>query len=302
MSNESSWRERKKFVTVGSQRMAYVEMGKGRPIVFQHGNPTSSYLWRNILPHLSDLGRCIAIDLTGMGDSDKLADSGPARYTFAEHRRYWSAALQALGITRDIVFVLHDWGTALGFDWARAHPAAVAGICYMEGMVAPLTWSDWPASALELFEAFRSPAGEDLVLRNNVFIEQVLPGAMLAQLSEADMDAYRAPYRSPGEDRRPMLTWPRQLPIEGQPADVNSVVADYGGWLASSGISKLFINAEPGMILTGRLRDYARTWNNQVEVTVKGLHYVQEDSPAEITAALRAWIATFPARDVGAGG
>lgn len=295
MTDNSPWNERKQFVTVGQRRMAYVEMGAGRPIVFQHGNPTSSYLWRNILPHLADLGRCIAIDLIGMGDSDKLPGSGPARYTYAEHQRYWSAALHALGVEQDVILVLHDWGTALGFDWAWAHPSAVAGICYMEGMVAPMEWSDWPVDAVDLFKAFRSPAGEDLVLRDNVFIEQVFPSAMLCKLTEEDMDVYRAPYLAAGEDRRPTLSWPRQLPIEGQPIDVTTVVEDYSKWIASSTVPKLFINAEPGMILTGRLREYARSWNNQQEVTVPGLHFIQEDSSAEITAALRAWLPSIPA-------
>lgn len=295
MSQEMDWKARKQFVTVGQRRLAYVEMGHGRPIVFQHGNPTSSYLWRNIMPRLAEFGRCIALDLLGMGDSDKLSDAGPARYTFAEHQRHWSAALYALGVERDVVFVLHDWGTALGFDWAWSHPGAVAGICYMEGMVAPLSWSDWPDNAVELFKAFRSPAGEDLVLRDNVFIEQVFPSAMLTRLDEADMEVYRAPYREPGESRRPTLTWPRQLPIEGQPVDVSAIVADYSAWLPTSPIPKLFINAEPGMILTGRLREFARTWRNQTEVTVKGLHFIQEDSPAEISAALRAWLPQLPA-------
>ncbi len=301
MTDKSHWNERKQFVNVGDRRMAYVEMGEGRPIVFQHGNPTSSYLWRNILPKLADLGRCIAIDLIGMGSSDKLPGSGPTRYTFAEHQRYWSAALHALAVERDAVFVLHDWGTALGFDWAWGHPNAVAGICYMEGMVAPMEWSDWPAGAVDLFKSFRSPAGEDLVLRDNVFIEQVFPGAMLATLSKDDMDVYRSPYLSAGEDRRPTLSWPRQLPIDGQPGDVSTIVDDYSKWIASSAFPKLFINAEPGMILTGRLRDYARTWNNQQEVTVKGLHFIQEDSPTEITAALRAWLPSVPARSTNPG-
>lgn len=295
MSTDTHWKAHKRYVTVGQRRMAYVEMGKGRPIVFQHGNPTSSYLWRNILPHLADFGRCIAIDLIGMGDSDKLPDSGPGRYTFAEHQRYWSAALHALKVEHDVVLVLHDWGTALGFDWAWAHPGAVAGICHMEGMVAPLSWDDWPAGAVDLFKAFRSPAGDDMVLRDNVFIEQVLPSAILSRVSDADMDVYREPYQRPGEDRRPTLSWPRQLPIEHDPIDVCAMVNDYSAWLAATSLPKLFINAEPGMIVTGRLREFVRTWKNQTEVTVKGLHFVQEDSPAEITAALRAWLPTVPA-------
>ena len=293
MNAVQNWRDQKQFVSVDGRRMAYVEMGRGRPIVFQHGNPTSSYLWRNILPHLADLGRCIALDLIGMGDSDKLPESGPERYSFVEHRRYWSGALAALGIEQDVILVLHDWGSALGFDWARSHPGAVAGVCYMEGMVAELEWSDWPAPAVELFKAFRSPAGEQLVLEDNVFIEQVLPSAMLHQLTAAEMDTYRAPYVERGESRRPTLTWPRQLPLAGDPADVCEIVRAYSAWMAHAAMPKLFVNAEPGMILTGRLRDYARTWKNQQEVTVEGLHFIQEDSPAAITAAIRRWVTTL---------
>ncbi|MEX2479542.1 MAG: haloalkane dehalogenase [Gammaproteobacteria bacterium] len=295
MSELTKWKARKKYVTVDGRRMAYVEMGQGRPIVFQHGNPTSSYLWRNILPQLSEQGRCIAIDLIGMGDSDKLPDSGPQRYTFAEHRHYWSGALAALGVERDVVLVVHDWGSALGFDWLRSHPEAVAGVSYMEALVAGLEWSDWPAAAVDLFKAFRSPEGEKLVLEQNVFIENVFPGAMLYKLSAEDMDVYREPYREAGEDRRPTLTWPRQLPIAGEPADVSAVVAEYSRFMAQTEVPKLFINAEPGMILTGRLREFARSWKNQREVTVEGLHFIQEDSPDAIASALVDWVAGLPA-------
>ena len=171
----NAWVEQKKFVSVDGRRMAYVEMGSGRPIVFQHGNPTSSYLWRNILPQLADLGRCIAIDLIGMGDSDKLPESGPQRYSFAEHSHYLDGTFAALGIERDIVFVLHDWGTALGFDWMRRHPQSTSGVAHMEGIVKPLSWDEWPAAATDVFKVFRSPAGDDVVLNKNVFVENVLP-------------------------------------------------------------------------------------------------------------------------------
>jgi haloalkane dehalogenase len=287
----NEWSQNKRRVEVLGSRMAYVEMGAGRPIVFQHGNPTSSYLWRNILPKLADLGRCIAIDLIGMGDSDKLPDSGPQRYTFAEQQRYWSGALAALGIERDIVFVLHDWGTALGFDWCSRHPQAVAGVCHMEGIPKRISWAEWPPAAVDIFKAFRSPAGEDLVLENNVFVEKVLPASILRKLSDEEMDAYRAPFRRAGEDRRPTLTWPRQIPLEGEPPEVCEVVDAYGRFMQATPIPKLFISAEPGMIMNGAPGEFARTWKNQSEVTVKGLHFIQEDSPDEIAQAIRGWLA-----------
>ncbi len=283
----------KQTIEVLGQRMAYVEMGEGRPIVFQHGNPTSSYLWRNIMPHVQDLGRCVALDLIGMGDSAKLDDSGPERYTFGEHSRYFSAALEALAISDDVVFVIHDWGSALGFDWANRHRGSVAGICYMEAIVTPLTWEMFPEQARGVFEGFRSPAGEEMVLGNNTFVERVLPGSVLRGLTDDEMAVYRRPFNEPGEGRRPTLTWPRQIPLEGEPADVVQVVEDYAQWLAEASFPKLFINAEPGALLVGSQREFCRTWPNQVEVTVKGSHFVQEDSPDEIGQALHDWLATI---------
>lgn len=286
----TDWVTHKQYLEVLGSRMAYVEQGSGPPIVFQHGNPTSSYLWRNILPALAPFGRCIALDLIGMGNSDKLADSGPARYTLAEHQRYFDAALAALGVEAGVTLVLHDWGTALGFDWASRHPQAVAGLCYMEGLPMEITWDDWPESARGIFQAFRSEAGEELILNKNVFVERVLPKSILRALTEEEMAAYRAPFLAPGEGRRPTLTWPRQIPIEGAPAESCAVVARYSAWLAQSEVPKLFVNAEPGMIITGRVREWCRGLRNQHEVTVPGLHFIQEDSPAQIVAALRDWL------------
>ena len=277
-------------VEVNGLKMAYVERGEGDPIVFQHGNPTSKYLWRNIIPHAEPHGRCIALDLVGMGDSDKLPNSGPERYTFAEHRTYFDAALEALGVTENVTLVVHDWGSALGFDWARRHPEAVAGICYMEAIVRPMTWAEWPEDARRVFQGFRSPAGEEMVLEKNVFVERVLPGSVLRGLTEEEMAVYRRPYLDPGESRRPTLTWPRQIPIDGEPADVTEVASAYADWLASSPIPKLFVNADPGAILTGHQREFCRTWPNQTEVTVRGSHFIQEDSPNEIGEALAAWL------------
>lgn len=289
----NDWSAKKQHVEVNGHRMAYVEMGEGRPIVFQHGNPTSSFLWRNILPQLADLGRCIAIDLIGMGDSDKLPDSGPERYTFREHAGFFGGALEVLGVKRDVVFVIHDWGTALGFDWTRRHPDAVAGIAHMEGVVKPLSWEEWPEAATEIFRSFRSPAGEDLVLDKNVFVENVLPASILRTLSDEEMAAYRAPFANAGEDRRPTLTWPRQIPLAGEPADVVETVEAYGAFLADAPMPKLFISGDPGMIMNGPPGDFARSWKNTTERTVKGLHFLQEDSPDEIAAAVRDWLGTF---------
>ncbi len=283
----------KKFVEVKGKKMAYVEMGEGDPIVFQHGNPTSSYLWRNIMPYLQDQGRCIAIDLIGMGDSDKLDDSGPDRYSFVEHREYLDAALEALGVSNNITWVIHDWGSALGFDWANRHRDAVKGIAYMEGIVRPVTWEEWPEAARGVFQGFRSPAGEEMVLEKNVFVERVLPGSILRELSDEEMAVYRRPFQNPGEDRRPTLSWPRQIPIEDEPEDVVAIAQAYSEWLSQSELPKLFINAEPGAILIGPQREFCRSWPNQQEVTVKGNHFLQEDSPDEIGAAIAQWRAAL---------
>ena len=279
----------KKFVDVLGKRMAYVELGAGAPIVFQHGNPTSSYLWRNVMPHVQRLGRCIALDLIGMGDSDKLDASGPDRYTFVEHRRFFDAALAALGVAREVTFVIHDWGSALGFDWANRHRGDVKGICYMEAIVRPLNWAEWPEAARAVFQGFRSPAGEDMVLQKNVFVERVLPGSILRKLTDEEMHIYRRPFTEPGEGRRPTLTWPRQIPIDGQPADVVEIVQRYAEWLAVADVPKLFVNAEPGAILIGAQREFCRRWPNQVEVTVRGNHFLQEDSPDDVGRAIADW-------------
>ena len=280
----------KQYLEVNGRRMAYVETGRGAPIVFQHGNPTSSYLWRNIMPALADLGRCIAVDLIGMGDSDKLDDPGPNRYRYVEHREYLFAALAQLGLDADVTLVLHDWGSALGFDWARQNAEKVRGIAYMEAIVRPVTWQEWPDAARDIFQAFRSEAGEAMILDKNLFVERVLPGSILRKLSDEEMSEYRRPFAQAGEDRQPTLTWPRQIPIDGEPADVVDIVQANAEYLTTSEVPKLFVNAEPGAILTGPQREFCRRFPNQTEVTVPGVHFVQEDSPAEIAAAIREWL------------
>lgn len=279
----------KQFVEVRGKRLAYVEMGEGDPIVFQHGNPTSSYLWRNIMPHLTDQGRCIAVDLIGMGDSEKLDSPGPQSYRYVEQRDYLFAAWEALGINDRVTFVIHDWGSALGFDWAQQHAGSVLGIAYMEAIVRPVTWDEWPERARQVFQGFRSEAGEGMVLDKNIFVERVLPSSVLRDLTDEEMNVYRRPFQETGESRRPTLTWPRQIPIDGEPEDVHDIVAGYSSWMAASELPKLFVNADPGSILVGAQREFCRTWKNQQEVTVAGLHFLQEDSPHEIGKAIADW-------------
>ena len=280
----------KKFAAINGRRMAYIDEGAGDAIVFQHGNPTSSYLWRNVMPHCTALGRLMACDLIGMGDSDKLPDSGAARYTYAEQRDYLFALWDRLALGERIILVIHDWGSALGFEWANRNRNRVAGIAYMEALVTPVTWNDWPENARRAFQGFRGEGGEDMILQKNIFVERVLPGSVLRKMTDEEMAEYRRPFANPGEDRRPTLTWPRQIPIEGEPADVTKVVEDYSAWLATSDVPKLFINADPGSILIGRQREVCRAWPNQTEITVNGLHFIQEDSPDEIGQAVAEFV------------
>ena len=245
------------------------------------------------MPHLQDQGRCIAIDLIGMGDSDKLDNPDASSYTFVQHRDYLDGALEALGVERDVTLVIHDWGSALGFDWANRHRDAVKGIAYMEGIVRPVSWEEWPEAARGVFQGFRSSAGEEMVLDKNTFVERVLPGSILRDLTEEEMAVYRRPFQNNGEDRRPTLTWPRQIPIDGTPADVVEIVQAYADWLTEADLPKLFINAEPGAILIGAQREFCRSWPNQTEVTVSGNHFLQEDSPHEIGQAIAEWRKTI---------
>lgn len=278
-------------IQVLGKTIAYREMGDGDPIVLLHGNPTSSYLWRDVMPALAPLGRVIAPDLIGHGDSDKLpASDGDDRYSFATSYRYLDGLFQALDITEKVTLVIHDWGSALGFHWAQKHPDAVRGIAYMEAVVMPLpTWDDWPEKARGIFQGFRSPKGEDLILNRNLFIEAVLPSSIMRPLTEEEMATYRAPFAD-APDRQVMLNWPREIPIAGEPPHMVALVQSYADWLAQSTIPKLFINADPGSILVGAQRDFCRTWPNQTEVTVKGLHFVQEDSGADIGRAVALWL------------
>ena len=253
-----------------------MDAGVGDPIVFLQGNPTSSYLWRNVIPHLTDQGRCIAPDLIGMGDSEKLDDSASGSYRFVEHRRYLDALLEQLGVTDRVMFVVHDWGSALGFDWANRHCDVVKGIVYMEALVRPVTWEHWPRAITPMFQAFRSPRGDEMILDDNAFVDQVLPMSIMRKMGVAEKNAYAHPYLAAGEDRRPTLTWPREIPINGEPADVVEIVQAYADWLETSELPKLLINAEPGAILRGEQLEFCRRWPNQQKVTVKGIHFIQE--------------------------
>jgi haloalkane dehalogenase len=285
----------KKFCEVKGHRLAYAEVGTGRPIVLLHGNPTSSYLWRNVVPHLAGSGRIIVPDLIGHGDSEKLpASEGPGRYSFEVAYDYLDGLLTEIGATSIVTLVMHDWGSGLGFHWACQHPQAVRGLAYMEGIVMPLaSWNEWPEKARGIFQGFRSAKGEDLILNRNMFIEGVLPSSILRKLTDQEMAEYRAPFVEQ-DSRQTMLNWPRQIPIAGEPAKIVALVQQYSDWLRGSSIPKLFINAEPGSILVGTQREFCRTWPNQKEVTVKGLHFIQEDSPDQIGQALADWVATLP--------
>lgn len=285
----------KQYKTVNGKQMAYHERGEGRSVVFLHGNPTSSYLWRNIIPHVADQARCIAPDLIGQGDSDKLDDTGPGSYRFVHHREYLDGLLDQLDLGDDIVFVIHDWGSALGFDWANRNRDRVAGIVFMEAIVAPMgSWNDFPEAARGIFQGFRSEAGEDMVIAKNLFVEAVLPGSILRDLTQEEHDEYRRPFVE-AEHRRPTLTWPREIPIEGEPADVTEIAASYAAWMGESQIPKLFVNADPGAITGEPQRAIVRGWPNLTEVTVAGSHFIQEDSPHEIGEAIAAWLPSLDA-------
>ena len=274
-------------VAVLDTEIAYVDTGGQHPVVFLHGNPTSSYLWRNVIgiPHEEASARCLAPDLIGMGRSGKAPDGS---YRFVDHARYLDAWFDALGLTDNVTLVGHDWGSALAFHWAYRHPDRVRALVYMEAIVRPGRWDEMTGRGREMFQALRSPAGEQMVLQENAFVERMLPSGVIRTLTEEEMDAYRAPYLEPGESRRPTLTWPRQVSLDGEPADTTAIIGEYSQWLAtaSDDIPKLFINAEPGAIITGSRRDFVRTWPNQREITVPGRHFIQEDSPHEIGRAI----------------
>lgn len=281
----------KSYKTIHGKQMAYIDVGEGDPIVFLHGNPTSSYLWRNVMPHLEGKGRLIAPDLIGMGDSEKLENSGPGSYTFVEHRKYLFTLLEELGVDENVTLVIHDWGSGLGFHWAHQNPKAVKGIAFMEAVVTTVpSWEAFPESARPTFQALRSPAGEDMVLQGNMFIEGLLPSSIMRTLTDVEMAEYRRPYLESGESRRPTLTWPREIPIGGEPADNQKIISEYVAWMSQNDLPKLFVRAEPGALIQGPVLDFVRSWRNITEVSVAGIHFIQEDSPDEIGIAIAEWI------------
>lgn len=294
----ANWQSLKNTTLINGLSMAWVDMmppqQSDTTLLFLHGNPTSSYLWRNIMQPLSEHYRCVAPDLIGMGDSAKLPNSHDESYSFVEHSQYLEELVDHVLPNEKITLVVHDWGSALGFDWARRHPERVAGIAYMEGIVKPMEWDEWNSDARPVFEGFRSENGEEMVLKKNIFVEKVLPGSILRDLTDEEMAEYRRPFAQEGESRRPTLTWPRQIPLAGQPAEVVTIVKEYAAWMGKNELPKLFINAKPGAILLGTAREACRKWKNQQEVTVAGSHFIQEDSPVEIADAIQLWVDSMP--------
>lgn len=287
---ESTMRYEKRHVTVHGKRMAYVDTGgTGDPILFLHGNITQSYMWRNIIPHVEPMARCIAVDNIGQGDSDRLDGSGPGSYRLAEHRRYIDGFIDEVARGDRLTLMMHDWGVQLGLSWGNKNRGRLKGIAYMQGLMGDLDWSFWSDEVSALMKRFRGDDGEALVLEQNHFVEKVLPAMVIRDLPEQVWNQYRRPYLNAGEDRRPTLTWPREIPVEGEPADVLAVIEENNRWLAESPIPKLYIHVQPESVMKGHVLDRVRTFPNQTEVTVDGLHYVQEDSPHEIGTALADW-------------
>ena len=286
----------KRFVEVQGQNMAYVEHGSGDPVVFLHGNATSSYMWRNIMPHMEGQGRLIALDNIGQGDSGRLPNSGPDSYTLAEHQTYIDGALDALGVAaaQNVTFVMHDWGGPLGMSWAHRHADRIKALAYSEVLVCNHeSYSDYPDAVGNMLKRLRTDEGEELVLENNFFVENVFVAGVIREIDEATMNEVRRPFREAGENRRATLTWPRQIPIEGKPADVAELMDVLSNWMQTNAVPKLFINVEPGQIVFENDLRIIRSWPNQTEVTVRGLHHPQEDSPDAIGRALAAWYDTL---------
>lgn len=276
----------RRYIDVDGVPIAYVDVGEGDPIVFLHGNPTPSYLWRNTIPYALPFGRCLAPDYPGMGNSGPMPGGG---YRFVDHRRYVDGWFDALKLDRNVILVLHDWGSALGFDWARRHPDSVKAIVYMEGIVRPFhSWDEWPQATRAFFQGQRGPAGEKLILEQNLFVEYLL---RLRGIPDEAIAMYRSHWRVPGDARMPMLAWTRDLPIAGEPADVVAIVNDYAHWLSHSTIPKLFINGDPSGFLIGAQREFCRAFPNQREVTLPGAHFLQEDSPAEVGRVITRFLA-----------
>ena len=277
----------KKYKEILGKKMAYLDSGEGQSIVFLHGNPASSFLWRNITPAVEGMGRIVVPDLIGMGDSEKLEGTDNPDYQYHGQYKYLSNLLDSLDLGNEVNLVIHDWGSAMGFQYARENSDRIKSITFMEAIVAPLSWDDWPENARNIFQLMRSEAGEELVLEKNIFVERILLNDSAEGFSEEEKAEYIRPFKKVGEDRRPTLTWPRQIPVDGEPQAVIDEVIKNGEFHKDSNIPKLFINADPGSILTGKQREFVRSWNNLKETTVKGNHFIQEHSPSEIGEALK---------------
>jgi len=283
----------KKYKEILGKKMAYLDSGEGQSIVFLHGNPASSFLWRNITPAVEGMGRIVVPDLIGMGDSEKLEGVDNPDYQYHGQYKYLSSLLDSLDLGNEVNLVIHDWGSAMGFQYARENSDRIKSITFMEAIVAPLSWDDWPENARNIFQLMRSEAGEELVLEKNIFVERILLNDSAEGFSEEEKAEYIRPFKEAGEDRRPTLTWPRQIPVEGEPQEVIDEVIKNGEFHKDSNIPKLFINADPGSILTGKQREFVRSWNNLKEITVKGNHFIQEHSPKEIGEAIKDFIASL---------
>lgn len=283
----------KNYKEILGKQMAYIDSGEGQSIVFLHGNPASSFLWRNITPFVSDLGRIIVPDLIGMGDSEKLEGIDNPDYQYHGQYKYLSTLLDSLDLGDEINLVIHDWGSAMGFQYARENSDRIKSITFMEAIVMPLSWDQWPENARNIFQLMRSEAGEEIVLEKNVFVERILLNDSANGFTDEERNEYIRPFKNPGEDRRPTLTWPRQIPIDGSPQAVIDEVTKNGEFHKDSKIPKLFINADPGSILIGEQRDFVRSWTNLRELTVKGNHFIQEHSPKEIGEALKNFLTSI---------
>lgn len=280
----------KKKIEIDGLAMAAVDAGDGDPIVFLHGNATSSYMWRNILPHCEGLGRLIAIDNIGQGDSDKLPDSGPTSYLLKEHQHFIDRTLDALGVTENVTLVMHDWGGTLGLTWARAHADRIKGLAFCEAILRDHpSWDEYPEALRGGLRRVRGPEGREMVMEDNFFVERIFTAGVMRDIEAETMAEIRRPYLGAPENRRPTLSWVRQIPVEGQPAFVAELVEDLSDWMAETPTPKLFIRAEPGQIMFEKDIDMIATWPALTTAMVKGLHHPQEDSPDDIGRAIAEW-------------
>jgi len=280
----------KNKIDIEGYDFAYFDIGQGNPVIFLHGNPTSSYLWRNIIPTIAHSYRCIVPDLIGMGDSDKIKDATIEDYSFLNHYKFLKIFLEKMNFNQKVFLVLHDWGSALGFNWAMENEEKIKGICYMESIVKPYSWNEFPSNSIPIFKKLRGKDGEKMILEDNLFIERILLKSIIRDLTEEEINSYRRPFSKNKIDRLPMLAWPRQLPIEGEPKEVFDIVSSYSNWFSKSLVNKLFINSKPGALMTRKIQDFCRNFKNQEEVIVKGIHFLQEDSSLEIAKHIKNWL------------